>query len=166
VLSILDPGQTAPPALGACHPDRLLRLHFHEAIEASPGLKLPTIDDIAAIIDFGSRRDSAVPLIVHCHYGISRSTAAMATLIARNPSVGSREVFVRLLRIRPRAWPNSLMIHHADQLLDRRGMLMRALARLYAFQLRRVPEIAQFMRVNRPCETGMADAVAQKGLML
>jgi predicted protein tyrosine phosphatase len=160
VLSILDPGQLEPPTLGAFRLSGLLRLRFHDAIERSPGVKLPTIDDVAAILAFGARLGAGARPLVHCHFGISRSTAAMAALIARNPSLTGDEVFTRLTRIRPRAWPNSLMVRHADDLLDRRHKLMPALGRLYFRQLRRVPDIAEFMRAHRPTETGMADAVA------
>lgn len=159
VLSILDPGEPEPSALPSCRPDNLLRLVFHDAIERSAGVKLPTIEDVARILDFGSRLELGALLMVHCHFGISRSAAAMAALIARDRAVGDQEVFARLLKIRPRAWPNSLMIRHADRLLGRGGGLMSALAQLYSVQLRSVPEIAQFMRANRPAETRMADAI-------
>jgi predicted protein tyrosine phosphatase len=160
VLSILDPGQPEPPALASCRTDQLLRLRFHDAIEHSPGVNLPTIDDVSAILAFGARLAAGVPLLVHCHFGISRSAAAMAMLIARESALAGDEVFARLLRIRPRAWPNSLMIRHADDLLGRRGELITALGRLYFRQLHRVPEIAEFMRFHRPSETRMADAAA------
>ena len=160
VLSILDPEQPEPSALASCLPDRLLRLRFHDVIEHSPGVKLPTVDDVAAILAFGSRFGASDRPLVHCHFGISRSTAAMAVLIARNPSLTGDEVFARLLRIRPRAWPNSLMVRHADDIMERRYRLMPALGRLYFRQLRRIPEIAEFMRVHRPTETRMADAAA------
>ena len=145
------PNSPSPPQLAFCRPDRLLRLRFHDAIERSPG------DEVA---DHRRRRRNsrfwlaglapALRLLVHCHFGISRSTAAMAMLIARDPSLTGDEVFARLLRIRPRAWPNSLMVRYADELLGRRGKLMPALGRLYFRQLRRVPDIAEFMRVHRP----------------
>jgi predicted protein tyrosine phosphatase len=160
VLSILDPEQPEPSALASSRPDRLLRLRFHDSIENSPGVKLPTIDDAAAILAFGSRFEAGAQVLVHCHFGISRSTAAMAMLIARDPLLSGDEVFARLLRIRPRAWPNSLMVRHADDLLGRRHKLMPALGRLYFRQLRRIPDIAEFMRVHRPLETCMADAAA------
>jgi predicted protein tyrosine phosphatase len=158
VVSILDPGEPEPSELASVHPDRLLGLRFHDAIERSPGVNLPSLYDVASILDFGSRFDLQARPLVHCHYGISRSTAAMAMLIALDPALTAVEVFARLLRIRPRAWPNSLMVRHADELLGRRGMLIVALSRLYSSQLRNVPEIAEFMRLNRPAETVMADA--------
>jgi hypothetical protein len=40
---------------------------------------------------------------------------------------------------------------------------MQALGRLYHSQSKRVPDIAQFMRVHRSSETDMADAAAGTG---
>jgi predicted protein tyrosine phosphatase len=38
------------------------------------------------------------------------------------------EVFVRLIVLRPNAWPNSLMIAFAEELLDRNGRVTTALS--------------------------------------
>lgn len=88
-------------------------------------------------------------LLVHCHMGISRSTAAMAILMAQSNSDESEEwVFSHLLSLRPQAWPNSLMVEFADTLLGRQGRLMAALADLYARQLAKRPETEHFMRTH------------------
>lgn len=163
VLSILDPEQPEPPGLALCSPGRMLRLHFHDAIEPLPGMKLPTARDVGRILEFGAGLGPAVRLLIHCHYGISRSAAALAMLIARDPLLSGDEVFSRLLEVRPRAWPNSLMLRHADALLGRGGELIQALGRLYHFQSKRVPDITQFMRVHRSSETDMADEAAGTG---
>ena len=52
----------------------------------------------------------------------------------------------RLLQTRPQAWPNSRMIEFADELLDRRGRLVAAIAGIYARQLANRPELAEIMR--------------------
>lgn len=158
VISILDPEYPEPAVLRSGRPLRLLHLRFHDAIEPGVGVKLPTRGDVERIVAFGADFESSPRLLAHCHFGISRSTAAMAILIAgREPSLNGDEVFARLLRIRPRAWPNSLMIEFADSLLGRGGSLVRALGRLYSGQTRRVPEIAQYMREHRRRETEMAE---------
>ena len=161
VVSILDPEQPGPPELNICSPQRLLQLRFHDAVEPLPGMRLPTAGDVRSILDFGAGLDADARLLVHCHFGISRSTAAMAMLIARDPSLTGDEVFARLLEVRQRAWPNSLMLRYADDILGRGGELMQALGRLYLSQSPRVPEIARFMRVHRRSETDMADAAAE-----
>jgi hypothetical protein len=47
----------------------------------------------------------------------------MAMVIARDPSLSGDEVFARLLQIRPRTWPNSRMVHHAEDLMGFRDRL-------------------------------------------
>lgn len=163
VISILDPKHPDPPVLLMHRPHRLLRLYFHDAIEPGPDVTLPMSEDIERILTFGAASAAAPRLLVHCHFGISRSTAAMAILIAqREPSLTDDEVFQHLLHIRPRAWPNSLMIGLADAILGRDGGLTRALGRLYRTQTRRVPEIADYMREHRRRETDMADRAGRE----
>ncbi|MBR7540181.1 dual specificity protein phosphatase family protein, partial [Mycobacterium tuberculosis] len=71
-------------------------------------------------------------LLIHCHMGISRSTAAMLSLLAQTyPDESEVRLFERLRQIRPQAWPNSLMIQYADDLLGRNGKLVDELRRHY-----------------------------------
>jgi predicted protein tyrosine phosphatase len=164
VLSILDPDWPEPDAFWAYDPHDRTTLHFHEIIEPRPDLVLPASEHVEAILAFGrvlaeeaGEHDDA-HLLVHCHMGISRSTAAMATLLAqRHPDEDADRVFTRLLEVRPQAWPNSLMIAFADDLLDREGRLTAACAKLYARQLARRPETGRYMRENgRAREVEMA----------
>jgi predicted protein tyrosine phosphatase len=92
--------------------------------------------------------------------GISRSTAAMATLLAQlHPEENEDRIFARILEIRPQAWPNCVMIGFADDLLERGGRLTAALGRLYARQLAERPEMELHMRENgRAREVDMARA--------
>jgi predicted protein tyrosine phosphatase len=81
--------------------------------------------------------------------GISRSTAAMAILLAQsNPNESEEWIFSHLLGLRAQAWPNSLMVEFADTLLGRQGRLLTALADLYAWQLAKRPETEHFMRTH------------------
>jgi predicted protein tyrosine phosphatase len=91
--------------------------------------------------------------------GISRSTAAMTTLLAQaHPDEDEDALFSHIAEIRPQAWPNSRMIGFADELLDRRGRLTAALARLYARQLARRPEAGRDMRgLGRAREVEMGE---------
>src|SRR3546814_17627040 len=45
------------------------------------------------------------------------------------PEEGEERLFTRLREIRPQAWPNSLMVGYADELLGRGGRLTAALRR-------------------------------------
>lgn len=161
VLSILDPNYPTPEVFKAYDDHDKLELRFHDAIEPSTGIRLPTEADVEAILEFGARlrdHDHDDPVVlVHCHVGISRSTAAMAMLIAQaHPEAAAADVFKRLIEIRPRAWPNSLMIGFADNVLGRDGRLVEALAGLYRAQIPRIPEVANYMREHRRREYEMA----------
>lgn len=167
VLSILDPGQPEPDGFAGYDPHHRTTLFFHDAITPGGDLVLPGAEHVAAILAFG--RELAVPevggihLLVHCHMGISRSTAAMVTLLLQaDPDVQEDALLDRIVASRPQAWPNSRMIGFADDLLERRGRLTAALGRLYARQLTRSPDIAIFMNGNgRAHEIAMAAAAAQ-----
>lgn len=163
VLSILDPDMPEPDAFAAWPAHRRHLLRFNDQIDPGPNVVLPTERDIAAILDYG-RGIAAHPgdkhLLVHCHMGMSRSTAAMATLIAQGePNLSGDDVFSRVLAIRARTWPNSLMVRMADAALDRNGDLVAAMRRLYGRQLINFPTFGQSLRaIGRGAEVDMAIA--------
>jgi predicted protein tyrosine phosphatase len=151
VLSILDPGRPEPGPLQAYNPHHRTTLHFHDAIEPGSGLLLPDVNDVEVILAFGRGipRCSAACLhvLVHCHKGVSRSTAAVLMLEAQaHPHADEDRLFARLREIRPQAWPNSRMVGFADELLGRGGRLVVALERHYAHQLAARPEFAGSMQ--------------------
>ena len=96
---------------------------------------------------------------MHCHMGISRSSAAMLSLMAQMDRQQTEDaLFVRLREIRPQAWPNSLMVGYADDLLGREGRLVSALRRHYGVQLRQQPQFSDWMRrLARDRELDMAE---------
>jgi predicted protein tyrosine phosphatase len=165
VLSILDPDWADPQAFLAFDPHHRTILHFHDAIEPAPGLHLPQVEHVEAVLAFGTAlsRDATESgeghLLVHCHMGISRSTAAMAALMAQaHPSEDEDRILARLKEIRPQAWPNLRMMEFADELLGREGRLVSALGRLYKEQLSKSPRLADAMRrLGRNREIEMAE---------
>jgi len=169
VLSILDPDWPEPEDFWSYDPHHRTTLHFHDVIGPGPSLVLPRREHVAAILDFGralaadtSAQDDA-HLLVHCHMGVSRSSAAVAMLLAQAHAGEDEDgIFARVLEVRAQAWPNSLMIAFADELLGRDGRLTAALARLYAAQLGKRPAIERFMRQHdRSHEIDMARAAEQ-----
>jgi predicted protein tyrosine phosphatase len=154
VLSIVDPDCPDPEAFQAYDSHHRTILRFHDVIEPSDGYVMPEMGHVEAVLTFGeslkrgaAAREEAGHLLVHCHAGISRSTAAMAMLLAQvYPGEDEDRIFDRLTGIRPQAWPNSRMIGFADQLLARNGRLNAALGRLYARQLAKRPELGDMMR--------------------
>ncbi|HEU6441748.1 MAG TPA: protein-tyrosine phosphatase family protein [Microvirga sp.] len=164
VLSILDPGHPDPEAFGAYDPHHRTILRFHDIIEPVGGMILPQPEHVEAVLRFADEVEAGKPqnpeghLLVHCHMGISRSTAAMLTLMARaNPDESDDRLFERLVEIRPQAWPNSRMVAFADDLLSRDGRLVDALRRHYGRQMQRKPEFAKWMHdLGRGREVEMA----------
>lgn len=153
VLSILDPGFPDPDAFKAYGPHARTSLRFHDEIE--PGLNriLPQANDIETILSLGRTmaedlgKGGKPHMLVHCQMGISRSTAATAILLSTiHRGKDEDDIFARLLELQPNAWPNCLMIELADDLLQRRGRFTAAAGRLYAAQLAKRPESADFLR--------------------
>ena len=150
VLSILDPDEPTPEAFGSFGEHERLELRFHDIIDPAPGLILPQPEHVAAILAFG--RDmlrepaSALHLLVHCHAGMSRSTASMAILLAQAmPEQPATTAVAMMHRIREIAWPNIRMIEFGDALLGRRGELVEATHALYRSQIELRPQLAAFM---------------------
>jgi predicted protein tyrosine phosphatase len=164
VLSILDPNWPEPEAFFAYDPHHRTVLHFNDAIEPGAGVELPRVSHVEDILAFGHgfQRDLAARreahLLIHCHAGISRSTAAMTTLLMQaHPEETEEQIFERLAAIRPQAWPNSLMIGFADELLGRGGRLTAALRRHCGRRLAARPELGNIMRgLNRAREVELA----------
>jgi predicted protein tyrosine phosphatase len=159
ILSILDPEWPDPAEFQAFDPHFRAIMRFHDAIEPGPDVLLPQRSDVEAILTFGRDAAEAGGLLIHCHAGISRSTAATLMILAQaHPDEGEDELVDRLLQTRSQAWPNSRMIAFADDLLDRRGRLAAAVAGIYARQLTKRPELADFFRRNnraREVELGL-----------
>lgn len=153
VLSILDPDYPEPAAFAAYDPHHRLTLRFHDIIGPWPGWAAPEPEHVEALIAFGAELDAAGDavrhLLVHCHAGISRSTAALATLLARHTAPGDEAaIFARIRAIRPIAWPNSRMIGFADDLLGRQGRLTAALRDHYRLQAPELPQFVAELRRN------------------
>jgi predicted protein tyrosine phosphatase len=123
---------------------------------------MPEMVHMEAILAFGGSisraTDEQSHLLVHCHMGVSRSTAAMAAILAQaDPTLDEDRLFKDLATLRPQIWPNSVMVAHADELLGRGGRLTEALRRLYGRQLTARPHMAEYLRQNgRGREVDMA----------
>ena len=164
VLSLLDPGWPEVAAFDAYDQHHRKIMYFHDIIEPQDGRKPPQVEHVEEIVRFGAElaasRDqrSDGHLLVHCHMGISRSTAAMLTILVQTyPQETEDRLFERLRRIRPQAWPNSRMIGFADELLNRNGRLVSALGRHYGLQLKTQPKFTEWMtNIGRTRELAMA----------
>ena len=149
VLSILDPEFPVPEAFGTFGEHEKLELRFDDIIEDIAGQRPPNGDDVARILAFG-RDLIAAPrpshLLVHCHAGISRSTASMALIIAQTlPDAPAEAVLGLVHGIREKAWPNLRLIELGDAQLRRGGTLVAATRALYRLQIERRPHLVEFM---------------------
>ncbi len=149
VLSILDPDQPEPEAFGAYGEHARLELKFHDIIEETPGFEAPQPEHISKILEFGSDilRDpeNLRHLLVHCHAGISRSTASMSLLLAQaQPELSAPGVLAQVLHIRQKAWPNLRILALGEAQLGREGEFTTAVGAIYRLQLERRPEIKSF----------------------
>ena len=148
VLSILDPGWPEPAALGAFDAHRRLELRFHDVIEAGPGWIAPERLDVEQLLSFGRDLTEArgTHLLVHCHAGVSRSTAAATLILAQaRPDRPAEELLQAVVRQRSHAWPNLRILELGDALLDRRGEIVDAARAIYRRRLEREPWMIEQM---------------------
>lgn len=149
VLSILDPEQAVPDSFTRYAPHRRTTMRFHDIVQPIDGQIMPTREDVRGILDFGmtlGAERGASHLLVHCYAGVSRSTAATAILMAQANPGREEQVFMSLLDIRPRAWPNSRMVTLADEMLNRCGALRAGLDAYYRVAMKRYDGLADYIR--------------------
>lgn len=148
VLTIIDPGWPDPPDFVDYGPHRRTVWQFHDIILAAEGMVSPTAETVAAILDFGRtvQAEKVDHLLVHCHMGISRSTATAAILMAQHNPGREAEAFAHIRAIRPRSWPNSRMIGLADAAMARGGALVGAMREHHALVARAHPDLAEILR--------------------
>jgi predicted protein tyrosine phosphatase len=150
VLSILDPEWPVPDAFGAFGEHEKLELRFHDVIENIEGVVLPSAEHVSALLAFGrdlrAEPSRQAHLLVHCHAGVSRSTASLVLLLAQAlPHRRASEVATEVMRIRPQAWPNLRLIELGDVMLARRGEIVAAAGEIYRARLVRDPDLADAM---------------------
>ena len=153
-LSILDPEWPVPEAFGAYGEHTKLELRFHDVIdEYNADMIAPRQEHVAELLSFGrgllNEPQADAHLLIHCHAGVSRSTASMTLILAQAlPDVTASRIFEEILRIRPQAWPNLRILELGDVQLNRRGDLVAAAAGIYRAQLDRRPYLVEQMRSN------------------
>ena len=154
VLSILDPDWPVPEVFGQYGEHARLELRFHDVIDARrPDMIPPNEEHVAKLLAFGreliAERSAHANLLVHCHAGVSRSTAALALILTQSsPDASAVDVLAEVLRIRPKAWPNLLMLEIGDAQLGRGGALVAAAAGVYRAQIDNRDYVADFMRAG------------------
>lgn len=106
-----------------------LFLRMHDICEPLDGHVAPDARHVVDLIDFVRGWDRSAPLVVHCWAGISRSTAAaFVSVCALRPDRDEQEIAWAIRRLSPTATPNSRIVGFADELLDRKGRMVAAVA--------------------------------------
>lgn len=149
VLSILDPDTAEPEAFGAYGEHARLELKFHDIIEETEGFQAPQPEHVAQMLAFGrdilQDPENLRHLLVHCHAGISRSTASMTLLLAQaQPELAADAVLAQVFSIREKAWPNLRILRFGEEQLGRPGEFTSAVGTIYRIQLERRPEMKEF----------------------
>ena len=160
VLSLLGPNAPDPPEFATFAPHRRLILRFHDVIDPQPNQIAPTREDVERLLVFGREvgETPADHLLVHCRAGVSRSTAAAALILMQaNPKWPASAALDAVAAIRPRAWPNLLILELGDSLLGRNGEIVAAVGAIYRRVLARDPEfVDQMIDAGRDREVSAA----------
>jgi predicted protein tyrosine phosphatase len=128
LVSLLSPEEIHLAPTGHA-PERHLRLPMHDLRD---GLDLtgdvpPAAEHVARLLAFADGWSGTSSILVHCWAGVSRSTAAAyAIACARNPDADETAIARALRAASPTAWPNPMLIAHADAALGREGRMIAA----------------------------------------
>lgn len=105
-----------------------LILTMNDISEPGRGLIMPACRHVESLLDFDRALSCDVPLVLTCHAGISRSTAAAYILLCRRqPEHDEVALATMLRRLAPFATPNARLIALADKLLKRDGRMSAAI---------------------------------------
>jgi predicted protein tyrosine phosphatase len=141
IVSIISPGQMVPAAIEAAEKKRTWVLRFEDANHSMP--TAPAAYHVKSIIDFAKFTTPSERVFVHCATGRSRSTAAMAIILATmHKEVRLRDVFGAVQALQAEAWPNARMIRFADRQLGLEGYFEAALEDFQKLQATLRPELA------------------------
>jgi predicted protein tyrosine phosphatase len=108
-----------------------LILSMDDIAEPMDGYEAPAAHQVETLIEFATRWDRAAPLVVHCYAGISRSTAAAFVAACAIGPKRDETVIARAIReASPTAVPNRRIVSLADDILGRKGRMVRAVEEL------------------------------------
>jgi predicted protein tyrosine phosphatase len=124
MVTLLDPGHEMqrPPTIP---PEAWLRLDIHDIHAPTPGMTAPNEDTVLRLLAFAEGWDESAPMLIHCHAGISRSTAsAYIVACARHPHIDETAIALQLREASPQAFPNRVLVALADAALGRDGRMI------------------------------------------
>lgn len=126
VVSLLDVGIDAEECFGEIDPNRHLIVHVDD-VEGGVS-NCPEERHIRQVFSFlDSRMTEDSDILVHCHAGISRSTAmAIGILIKFFKKTPKEAINIVFMQRREVMWPNMRIIRLVDKELNLHGELERA----------------------------------------
>ena len=87
----------------------------------------PSEKHVIRALNFADTLGPSASLLIHCHWGISRSSGIALAIIAKGLGKGAETSSVKLLeQINPYCRPNALVVYLADEILERNGDLFKA----------------------------------------
>ena len=90
----------------------------------------PRFQDEKRILDFTKELPVKAKVLVHCHAGVSRSTATAYAILCQHTSPGMEmENLLHVQSLRDLVFPNRLIIELADKVLKRKGGMLLHLRR-------------------------------------
>src|SRR5262249_28321520 len=148
VLSIIDTHEPRPPALDDFRDIDHELIRFDDVVAEYPGFEACTPAHIARLLAFGERVHAVEGshVLVHCHAGVSRATAAAGILLCQHAPGQEDAAFLRLLKLRKHGWPNTRMVEFADRLLSRDGAMLRGLIAYRRALLEEKPHLSEIIR--------------------
>jgi predicted protein tyrosine phosphatase len=127
LVTLLSPGTEIDRPIGISA-KRHLYLVVSDIVEPMPGQVLSDAAHLHELLRFVHAWDRAVPMVIHCFAGVSRSTAA--AYVAACALQPERDEFATAWALRaasPTASPNARLVALADAALGRRGRMSEAI---------------------------------------
>jgi predicted protein tyrosine phosphatase len=110
---------------------RHLRLVLNDIITPIAGMISPSAEHVRDLIAFAHEWDQLAPLLINCHAGRRRSTAAAFIIsCALNPEASEEEIAASLRQASANAEPNRLLVRYADEMLGRNGRMTAAIDKI------------------------------------
>ena len=107
---------------------RHIKMLIDDISEPRDGFILPEKHHAQALLDFTNDWDTSKPLLVHCHMGISRSTATSLGVAAKFDPENIELIIEKLKEIAPHASPNKIMTQYYDEILGLNNRLYSSIA--------------------------------------
>ncbi len=126
VVSLLGPGTQFPVFEGLPLPDHH-KVELDDIRKHIDGYVTPEENHVFALIEFLCEWNPAMGLLAHCWAGISRSTAtAFIAACIHNPDADENIIARAIADASPTAYPNTLIVSIADEILKRDGKMAAA----------------------------------------